>query len=347
MNIPIHIFLLVLFVIPCWGRPKTDVIVMKNGDRFTCEIRRVDSGVLYAKFDYMEGTISLDWSKVARVESTQLFAVQTASGEVYTGSLRTPERAPDEPVKIDVVEPDENEVSLNQTQVMEVEQASESFWRNFRGSLSGGMIYSRGNNTVQQNIASQLAYRRPRWALEASYSSSLSASSGATTATRNQLSFDGIRMLRRRNWFASGIATFLQSSQQEIDRQTTVGGTIGKVLVNSNDARISISAGFAGQRTSYEANAPLTEQNLAAGLIAGSVRAFRFKKTTLDLTTSLLPVISQPGRVQFNLNATYAIQIITGLWWNFTFYGNWDNRPPTGLSGSDYGSSLGITYTFN
>ena len=32
------------------ARTKTDVVVMANGDRFTCEIKKLERGVLYASF---------------------------------------------------------------------------------------------------------------------------------------------------------------------------------------------------------------------------------------------------------------------------------------------------------
>jgi len=35
--------------------------------------------------------VSIDWSKVDRIESTQLFMVKTQDGTVYTGRLSTPE----------------------------------------------------------------------------------------------------------------------------------------------------------------------------------------------------------------------------------------------------------------
>lgn len=73
---------------------------------------------------------------------------------------------------------------------------------------------------------------------------------------------------------------------------------------------------------------------------------FRFDKTDVDVTTVFLPVISQPGRVKFNMNATYYLKLTGNLSWNFSFYGNWDSRPPDSLSGSDYGSSSGLSWTF-
>jgi hypothetical protein len=56
--------------------------------------------------------------------------------------------------------------------------------------------------------------------------------------------------------------------------------------------------------------------------------------------------LSDPGRVRFNTNASYYIKIVSNLKWNLSFYGNWDNRPPPGFAGSDYGTSSGLSWTF-
>ena len=48
---------------------KTDVLYMNNGDRLTCEIKSLDAGALYIGLDYVDGTITVNWSKVRRLES--------------------------------------------------------------------------------------------------------------------------------------------------------------------------------------------------------------------------------------------------------------------------------------
>ena len=81
--------LMVLFSSPLFAHEKTDVIVMKNGDRLTCEIKGLSAGVLSVKLSYAQGTVGLEWAQVARLESNQLFLVQTEAGRVYTGKLST------------------------------------------------------------------------------------------------------------------------------------------------------------------------------------------------------------------------------------------------------------------
>src|ERR1700752_1826548 len=64
-----HLILALLFTLtaPLFARDQTDRLIMKNGDSMTCEIKGLDGGVLYVSFDYIDGTSSVDWSKVASV----------------------------------------------------------------------------------------------------------------------------------------------------------------------------------------------------------------------------------------------------------------------------------------
>jgi len=326
------------------ARESTDVIVMKNGDHLTGEIKGLNAGVLYVDMKYILGTSSVQWSEVAQLESKQLFLVKTEDGSVYTGTLNTVNNPGGRPVEISVAEASGNQVVVDRSRIVEMDMTSEKFFKRFNGSINSGIIYSKGNQSTQYNLGSQLTYPRERWAAGLSYNSSLSASTGASASTRNQLDVDVYRLLRWNNWFYEGLGTFLQSSEQGIIRQGTYGGGVGRLLKNSNSARISVLAGFAGQNTDYSQNAG--PQSLAAGLIATNLQFFRFNKTNGSLTAALLPAISEPGRVKFNLNATYYIKFTGNLAWNVSFYGNWDNRPPYGLSGSDYGSSSGLSWTF-
>lgn len=53
-----------LFVLPLFARESTDVLVMRNGDHLTCEIKGLSGGVLYVGLPYVIETLSVDWSQV-------------------------------------------------------------------------------------------------------------------------------------------------------------------------------------------------------------------------------------------------------------------------------------------
>src|SRR5664280_3402116 len=92
MNVRAFILCSALFLAaPVFARDKTDVLVMKNGDHLTGEVKGLDGGVLYVSMDYILGTSLVQWSKVDHLESKQLFLVKTEDGSVYTGTLSTAE----------------------------------------------------------------------------------------------------------------------------------------------------------------------------------------------------------------------------------------------------------------
>ncbi len=336
-----------LFALPLLARDKTDVLVMKNGDRMTCEVKGLNAGVLYVKFDYIDGTTSVDWSKVAKIESKQLFLVKTADGSVYSGTLDTAENETGRPVTIEVMETPGKETELARAQVVELVVTSDKFWQRFSGDVSLGMSYSKGNQATQYNLSSQAVYDRERWKAGASFASNLSSNSGADVSTRNQLELSSARLLRRSNWFYMGFGNFLQSSEQGIALQTTVGAGFGKYLLHTNRSTVTLTGGGAWEGIRYDQSRgqPPTE-NVAAAYIAGRVNLFRFSKTNFDVTATLLPALSDPGRLHFATNMSYFVKIISDLKWNISFYGSWDNRPPAGFSSSDYGTSSGLTWTF-
>ncbi len=335
----------VLFLVtPLFAGDNSDAIVMKNGDRFTGEIKGLSGGVLYISVQSILGTSQVQWSKVAHLESKRLFLVKTEDGAVYTGSLNTTHATQgNQPMEIAVAETSGKAV-IESSHVVEMEVTSAKFFRRFNGNINTGVIYSKGNESTQYSLGSQIAYPRERWAAGASLNSSLSASTGATASTRNQLDLDVYRLMRWNNWFYAGLGGILQSSEQGIVHQTTFGGGVGRYLKNSNVARISVLAGFSGQNTAYQQH--IVSQNLASGIVAADLDFFRFDKTNGSVTAVLMPGISDPSRVKFNLNATYYIKLTGKLSWNISVYDNWDSQPPPGLSGSDYGSSSGLSWTF-
>ena len=134
---------------------------------------------------------------------------------------------------------------------------------------------------------------------------------------------------------------------QEINLQTTLGGGVGRYLKNTNRASIAVIGGLGWQNANYgQSTLDQSTQNTAVGFVATEIKAFKFKKTNLDVSASLFPAISNPGRVHFNTNAVYYIKVANDLSWNFSFYGSWDSRPPPTLPKSDYGTSSGLSWTF-
>jgi hypothetical protein len=102
-----------------------------------------------------------------------------------------------------------------------------------------------------------------------------------------------LRLLRWNNWFYAGSASFLQSSLQEINLQTTLRGGIGRYLKNTNRSSIYLLGGLGWQNVGYGKNTVAQgTQNTAVGFVATEMKAFKFKKTNLDASASIIPPTS-------------------------------------------------------
>ena len=58
------LLVLLLANTPCWARPKSDVVTLRNGDRVTCEIKSLYAGLLECSTDAM-GTLKIESDEIA------------------------------------------------------------------------------------------------------------------------------------------------------------------------------------------------------------------------------------------------------------------------------------------
>jgi len=334
------------FGLPLQAREKTDVVYLKNGDRITCEIKSLIDGVLLVSLDYVDGTMPVDWRKVVRVESTQRFVVLTYSGLTYTGTLSPGQRSDTDETIVQLTQLEGEKVEIKESEIARIHTDSESFLKRLNGSVGLGASYSKGNNATQYSFSTDADYRRERWGAAAAYESSLSANSGSTTSKRNQVAAQGFRLLPRNQYYVGGLGGFLQSSVQQIQLQTTLGGGLGRYLVHTNSTTLTVLGGVGWQNLNYTHLSVPTKTQLAIGIVKGEIRVYKFKRTNLNVIGILEPALTAPGRVRFDTNASYYLKLFSNLNWNVTFYGSWDNRPPVGLQGNDYGTSTGLSWTF-
>src|SRR6516225_11412750 len=118
-----------LLAAPVLGRESTDVIVMKNGDRITCEVKGLSGGVLSVSPPYVIQTISVDWSQVARLESKQLFLVKMQDGSVYRGVLNSTETPAGHSMELQVAVSPEKRVVIDSAKIANVAETSEKFFQ--------------------------------------------------------------------------------------------------------------------------------------------------------------------------------------------------------------------------
>ena len=83
------VLLLLLAVAVPAAAEKTDILLLKNGDRVTGEIDDLEGGLLIYKTDNM-GTLNVEWEDIDQLTSKNFFRVELKSGDLRYGSLVEP-----------------------------------------------------------------------------------------------------------------------------------------------------------------------------------------------------------------------------------------------------------------
>jgi Protein of unknown function, DUF481 len=328
------------------ARPKKDVIRFANGDRITCEIIKLEKGYLYVKLDYADGTVAMDWSKIAHVESSQGFVVADKGGMRYTGSLQTAvEGAASEELNVQVTGPSTSQVVAGKD-VVQIHPTDTTFWQNLHGGMDLGLNYAKQQNRTQYNFQSNASFERAKWIASADYESSFNGGGGISDL-RNDVRLGITRQLQSPRNFYLGLADFLQSDEQQLDLRTTLGGGLGHVFSHTNNSFIAVYGGAVWNGERYSSEATVGRIGDSAEAVVGTqMNFFRFKTTNILADARLYPSLTDPGRVRFDLNTSLKLRLAKDLYWRLGYYLNFDSRPPQDLRGTDYGSTSSLGWAF-
>jgi hypothetical protein len=328
----------------CLARPRLDVIRFSNGDVLTCEILKLERGYLFVSLDQAEGTISLDWFKIDRIESPQTFVVEASSGRRYTGSLHS---APvlDDQWRISVSD-SRVEQTLFGYEVVALAQTEATFWRNLHGGINFGVNFTKQERRTQFNFSSDARFTRELWTETAVYESSFSGGEHATNH-RNNVRLSVLRQWRSKRQYASAVAEVLQDSVQGLERRAIMGAVIGHLIRNDNSGRIALYGGVNWNKELYTSAAPVDRSGHSLEALFGAqFNLFKFKTMNFLMDARVYPSLTNLGRTRVDVNSSARVRLAKDLYWNFGIYLNYDSRPPVGLPSNDYGATGGLGWTF-
>ena len=328
------------------ARPKTDVLVMKNGDHITCELVSLSKGQLQIKTDYTLDTVTVNWELVERIDSTQLFHVELVSGDTHSGAIKQ-ELVQATDRRVVQVSEDSKTFKVDHDEIVVIDQLGASLWKQFNGSIDVGLSYTNSNSTGQLTVNAGLSRRRKLNEFDLSWSSFLSRVEGVDPTNRYELKALYKRLMKWHNWFYGGSLDLLKSDQQNLDLRVTPGGVIGRNLVRTNRSNIFVAGGVAiNQEWFLETANGVTDQTSLEGIIEGGVSLFRFNSTQFDTSLAFFPSFTQAGRYRINFNNSIYLDLWGNLYLRFSFYDNFDNQPQGDAPKNDLGMTTSFGWYF-
>jgi putative salt-induced outer membrane protein YdiY len=337
------ISLVVLAYLPCSATVKRhDVVIMKNGDRLTGEVKKLENGVLYVSTDYFSGSIGVDWMQVQKVESTADFQVVLKDGERSAGKIQ--KVSPDEADKDFSVRTPTSEVHAAAPDVVTIQTQKQSFWRQLTGAVDFGVDFTSGNSQTSVSSDASANYLTTKWMNSLSFNSSFSGQSGASKTNLLEIeTLDGLFMSR--NSFLFGLGDFLHSSQQDLNLRTTLGGGYGRYWLRTNHNSLIWLGGVVYTHENFRTGSQPSDQNVEA-LLGLQYQLFRFDRYSMQSQLFVYPGLSDAGRIRSTTKTTFSVKLSNNFHTDFSFWDNYDSRPPNNAKGNEMGISNSLGWTF-
>ena len=315
----------VILVSPLPAKRKDDIVVMRNGDKMTGELKRLENGILYFKADYMVDAVQLDWERVEALETRDSYTIFLTTGKRATGTI---EVAGNRPAGGGFAVTSGSEVfRAPRGEVVGIHPVEDTFWHQLTGSVDYGFDFTGGTNTTQSTLSADLAYRTENWAVQIDGSSVFNRQNGARNSGRNTLDFFYLRYLNDR-WFLGLTSDLLNSQQQDLTLRLTAGGGIGRDLVRLRTASVQLLGGVIYSTEKYAASTGYESY------IRDAEAQFRllyskyvFKTTQFVGTVYAFPNLTTPGRVRFGTQTDLSHEIFRNFDRKLSLYENYDTGP--------------------
>jgi hypothetical protein len=323
---------------PSGADPKTDLVVLKNGDRVTCEIRRLTRGRLRVKTDDM-GTVDIEWNKIASVSAQGLFEIEDLSGRLYFGPLETVLEKGLQVATATGIE------TVPLDAIVRMLVIKSSFWKRLSGSVDLGAGYTKSSDLAQLNGEVVVKFIRPSFFSELKASSFLQRQEGVDDTTRNTLSLSYTRTFENRQ-FAVGRVSADQNRELGYDLRAGVSAAWGRYLLRTQGNEMAGAAGlYVNREVPVEGESVDNLEALVA--VDWANFSYDFPKTDIEITSLLILGLTDWGRYRFDLDVRFNRELFSDFMLVLKGYYNFDSRPPTeGASRDDYQASLAIGYTF-
>jgi hypothetical protein len=326
-------------------RAKTDVILLKNGDRVTGEIQSLEYGLLRLETDDM-GTISIEWSAIASIDSKYVFDVQLAGGIRHSGVIATSDDGSEL-----IIRDEGSGQSVALASVVRMDELETGFWQRVSGSMSVGFNYTKstGIRTGNINISSQYQGEQTKATLDIS---AAETSSPDTEPSARENIVSTVQFQRERPSFLMLLNSLERNDELGIDARLTTGAGIARYFGQDQDSEIMLFTGVvANQEWTNDEAEELQEdesQQSLEGVLGASWRIFRFNDPEISLasTAYLYPSLTESGRYRGSLDVSLRREFFSDFFFDISFYESYDSDPPSGGETTDYGVVTSLGYKF-
>jgi putative salt-induced outer membrane protein YdiY len=325
-------------------------ITMKNGDRITGSVVKLDGKNLLIKSDYA-GPIAVPWEAVVSISSSEPLSITLQDGQVLVGQVSTTDnKFIIETKSAGTINADKDVVKMVRSQA---EQAEADRYLNPRivdlwaGFVDFGYSAARGNSSTNNLTVSANANRVTTRDVIGVHFTSLYSSS--KVAGKSVLSANAMRgginynLNLRPRLFAFGSLDLEFDEFQNLDLRFVPAAGFGYHALKSERTAFDLFGGAALNREFYSNGLKRT----SAEILGGEDLVYKLSSiTSLHQRLTFYPNVSRPGEYRTNFDLSTATTVKKWLAWQLTASDRFISNPFPGLKQNDFIFTTGFRVTF-
>ena len=320
------------------ARDKTDVLVLRNGDVLTGDIKGMSRGKVDFSTDDA-GRLSIKWDKVLRVTSVYSYEVELTSGERYYGVLSSPA---DREIAVGDLP---TAYVFKTIEIVEMVPIDDNFFGRIRAGFDLGFTLAKANWATTVSTSGDLYYRDRDFGVQFNFDGYFQTNSDNATVSQYTIALQGNYYFESR-WRAFLAVQLYHNDALALILRTTLFSGAGYSAVRNSWTELWLSAGLSGSREQYTSGDPNFTFD---GLLGASWTVFRYDSPKLDMTTdlALLPGLSDFGRLRGTFTFKIKYEIFKDFNTGIQFTDSFDTRPPDPTaSKNDFITSLTVGWSF-
>lgn len=322
-----------------FGQTK-DTMVFNNGQILVGDIRGGAFGEITIN-DVDFKILQVKQYKIKWLTTNNMFRLETNEKEEFIGRM---ERAGKDGW-VNIILENGDTLLRSITDISQIIAIEKNFFLALDGSVTAGFSYAKSSDIGQTNLSGTVHYATNKFDYLLSVSMNGSIDSSKYSRDREDVGLFVARSLGPA-WFAAVSFNYQRNLELAIARryQQLIGGG-NKIFVRQHWVLLLTSGIAFNQEKSTAGTSSGTLLEIPVGL---RFNFFKYRQPNIQIssTQTMFFSLSQSGRMRFNSNTSFSWELIKNFRVNFNPYLNYDNQPPEGNSNYDYGTSLGLTFTF-
>ena len=319
---------------------KTDITILKNGDRITGEIKKLQNAMLTFKTDNM-GTVNIEWTKIRHVISKHIFDVGMRDGRIFLGSLDTTYSK-----DMILVKGEKESFNLFKDSVVSINPIKSTFWDILSGSVSLGLNYTKASQTGQWNLSGTGNYRTTHYNTGVYINSIVTFQDNQQTSKKQDIAVS-LRKYLPNNLLLGTLFSLEQNTELGIQLRTSLNAGGGYVFFQSNTNSLWGMTGLSVNRETFTDTTDAAFNLDGFATVQYQIFIYDDPKTSLNTYLAFFPGFTDWGRIRLNYNIDLDWEILSNFYWDLSFYFSFDNKPTSNASSTDYGITASLKFTFN